>query len=162
MPVVRHDIATKIKPESLSGLKEPPMSNTHIRDFYEPQIFHDHFQNFKRYNIPRAQIVIADVPYNLGKNAYASNPSWCKDGDNRNGESELAGKMFFESDSDFSPAHFMTFCEWGFCQASLQQMWEDESTRREWIQELKRQGELYAVLKTRHLLTSPFRLVGGC
>ena len=81
------------------------------RDFYEPQLFHDHFQNFKSYNIPRAQLVIADVPYNLGKNAYASNPSWYKDGDNKNGESELAGKMFFESDGDFSPAHFMIFCE---------------------------------------------------
>ena len=53
------------------------------RDFYEPQLFHDHFQNFKSYNIPRAQLVIADVPYNLGKNAYASNPSWYKDGDNK-------------------------------------------------------------------------------
>lgn len=81
------------------------------RDFYEPQLFHDHFQNFKAYNIPRAQLVIADVPYNLGKNAYASNPSWYKDGDNKNGESDKAGKMFFESDADFSPAHFMIFCE---------------------------------------------------
>lgn len=85
--------------------------NTKMRDFYEPQLFHDHFQNFKAYNIPRAQLVIADVPYNLGKNAYASNPSWYKDGDNANGKSELAGKMFFESDGDFSPAHFMIFCQ---------------------------------------------------
>ena len=81
------------------------------RTFYEPQLYHDHFQNFKSYNIPRAQLVIADVPYNLGKNAYASNPAWYKDGDNSNGESELAGKMFFGSDADFSPAHFMIFCE---------------------------------------------------
>lgn len=81
------------------------------RGFYKPMLYHDHFQNFKSYNIPRAQLVIADVPYNLGKNAYASNPSWYKDGDNRNGESELAGKMFFESDGDFSPAHFMIFCQ---------------------------------------------------
>lgn len=82
-----------------------------MKDFYEPQLYHDHFQNFKSYNIPRVQLVIADVPYNLGKNAYASNPAWYKDGDNANGESELAGKMFFESDADFSPAHFMIFCE---------------------------------------------------
>ncbi len=79
--------------------------------FYRPQLYRDHFQNFKSYNIPRAQLVIADVPYNLGKNAYASNPAWYKDGDNANGESELAGKMFFESDGDFSPAHFMIFCQ---------------------------------------------------
>ena len=81
------------------------------REFYKPQLYHDHFQNFKTYNIPRAQLVIADVPYNLGKNAYASNPAWYNDGDNKNGESALAGKMFFESDADFSPAHFMIFCE---------------------------------------------------
>lgn len=36
------------------------------RTFYEPQLYHDHFQNFKSYNIPRAQLVIADVPY-IGK-----------------------------------------------------------------------------------------------
>lgn len=42
--------------------------------------------------------MIADVPYNLGKNAYASNPAWYKDGDNKNGENDKAGKMFFESD----------------------------------------------------------------
>lgn len=82
-----------------------------VRDFYEPQLYHDHFQNFKSYNIPRAQLVIADVPYNLGKKAYASNPVWYKGGDNANGESDKAGKMFFESDADFSPAHFMIFCE---------------------------------------------------
>lgn len=73
-------------------------------------LFHDHFQNFKRYNIPKAQLIIADIPYNLGNNAYASNPAWYKDGDNANGESELAGKEFFDTDKDFRPAEFMHFC----------------------------------------------------
>ena len=58
------------------------------------ELYRDHFQNFKRYNIPKAQLVIADIPYNLGNNAYASNPMWYKDGDNANGESEKAGKAF--------------------------------------------------------------------
>ena len=78
--------------------------------FYEPKIYHDHFQNFKSYGIPKAQLIIADVPYNLGKNAYASNPEWYIGGDNKNGESKKAGKAFFESDYDFSPEHFMIFC----------------------------------------------------
>jgi len=82
-----------------------------MQTFYEPHLYRDHFQNFKAYGIPRAQLVVADVPYNLGNNAYASNPAWYKGGDNANGESELAGKMFFESDGDFSPAHFMIFCQ---------------------------------------------------
>jgi site-specific DNA-methyltransferase (adenine-specific) len=73
-------------------------------------IFNDHFQNFKRYNIPKAQLIIADMPYNLGNNAYASNPSWYKDGNNKNGESELAGTEFFDTDKDFRPAEFMHFC----------------------------------------------------
>lgn len=74
------------------------------------QLFNDHFQNFKVYGIPHAQLIIADPPYNLGKNAYASNPAWYKDGDNKNGESELAGTEFFDTDKDFRPAEFMHFC----------------------------------------------------
>lgn len=80
--------------------------------FYKPELYHDHFQNFKSYGIPKAQLIIADVPYNLGKNAYASNPEWYVGGDNKNGESSKAGKAFFESDHDFSPEHFMIFCTW--------------------------------------------------
>ena len=74
------------------------------------ELYNDHFQNFKVYGIPKAQLIIADPPYNLGKNAYASNPAWYKDGDAKNGESELAGKEFFDTDKDFRPAEFMHFC----------------------------------------------------
>ena len=59
------------------------------------ELFNDHFQNYKTYGIPKAQLIIADIPYNIGKNAYGSNPSWYIDGDNSNGESELAGKEIF-------------------------------------------------------------------
>lgn len=27
------------------------------------EYYHDNFQNYKRYNIPKAQLVIADIPY---------------------------------------------------------------------------------------------------
>ena len=73
-------------------------------------IYRDHFQNYKSYHIPKAQLIIADIPYNLGNNAYASNPAWYKDGDNANGESALANKSFFDTDEDFRPAEFMHFC----------------------------------------------------
>ncbi len=73
-------------------------------------IYRDHFQNYKRHNIPKAQLIIADIPYNLGNHAYASSPAWYKDGDNSNGESALAGKSFFDTDEDFRPAEFMHFC----------------------------------------------------
>lgn len=73
------------------------------------ELYHDHFQNYKRYSIPKAQLIIADIPYNIGNYAYASNPSWYKGGDNKNGESELAGKTFFDTDNDFRIAEFMHF-----------------------------------------------------
>ena len=74
------------------------------------ELYNDHFQNFKRYNIPKAQLVIADIPYNLGNNAYASNPMWYNEGDNRNGESKLAGKQFFNTDKSFNIVEYMHFC----------------------------------------------------
>jgi site-specific DNA-methyltransferase (adenine-specific) len=74
------------------------------------EIYNDNFQNRKRYNIKKAQLVIADIPYNLGNNAYASSPSWYKDGDNSNGESKKAGKSFFHTDNNFNLSEYMHFC----------------------------------------------------
>ncbi len=74
------------------------------------ELYHDNFQNYKRYNIPKAQLVIADIPYNIGKNAYGSNPMWYIDGDNKKGESDKAGKQFFNTDSNFNLAEYMHFC----------------------------------------------------
>lgn len=33
------------------------------------RLINDHFQNYKVYGIPKAQLVISDIPYNLGANA---------------------------------------------------------------------------------------------
>lgn len=77
---------------------------------FESNIYRDHFQNFKRYDVPKAQLVIADIPYNIGNNAYGSNPSWYVDGDNKNGESKLAGKSFFDTDKNFNINEFFHFC----------------------------------------------------
>ena len=74
------------------------------------ELYNDHFENAKRYGIPHAQLIIADIPYNLGNNAYASNPAWYVDGDNKNGESKLAGKSFFDTDNDFKINNFFDFC----------------------------------------------------
>ena len=74
------------------------------------ELYNDHHQNYKRYNIPKAQLVIADIPYNVGINAYGSNPAWYVDGDNKNGESKLAGKEFFDTDKDFRVSEFFHFC----------------------------------------------------
>jgi len=74
------------------------------------ELYNDHFENAKRYGIPHAQLIIADIPYNLGNNAYASNPSWYEEGDNSKGESKLAGKTFFKTDEDFKIKNFFDFC----------------------------------------------------
>jgi len=74
------------------------------------KLFNDHYQNYKSYGIPKAQLVIADIPYNIGKNAYGSNPAWYIGGDNKNGESKLANSEFFGTDKNFKPPEFMHFC----------------------------------------------------
>lgn len=67
-------------------------------------------QNYKKYGIPPAQLIIADVPYNVGNNFYGSNPMWYNGGDNKNGESKLAGKAAFNSDFNFNLYEYFHFC----------------------------------------------------
>jgi site-specific DNA-methyltransferase (adenine-specific) len=74
------------------------------------ELYNDHFENAKRYGIPHAQLIIADIPYNLGNNAYASSTEWYIDGDNKNGESNKAGKSFFDTDKGFKINNFFDFC----------------------------------------------------
>ena len=72
-------------------------------------LFNSSFQDFKRYGIPKAQLILTDIPYSLGDKAYGSNPSWYIGGDNKNGESDKAGETFFVTDENFKPAEFMHF-----------------------------------------------------
>lgn len=74
------------------------------------EIYRDSMQNYKKYAIPPAQLIIADVPYNVGRNFYGSNPSWYNGGDNKNGESKLAGKAAFNSDFNFNLYEYFHFC----------------------------------------------------
>ena len=74
------------------------------------ELYNDSMQNWKKYPIKKAQLVIADVPYNVGNNFYGSNPMWYKGGDNKNGESNLAGKAAFYSDYNFNLYEFFHFC----------------------------------------------------
>jgi site-specific DNA-methyltransferase (adenine-specific) len=67
-------------------------------------------QNWKSKPIQKAQLIIADVPYNVGTNFYGSNPMWYKGGDNKNGESKLAGKAAFASDFNFNLYEYFHFC----------------------------------------------------
>lgn len=74
------------------------------------EIYRDSMQNYKGYAIPPAQLIIADVPYNVGVNFYGSNPMWYNGGDNSNGESKFAGKAAFNSDFNFNLYEYFHFC----------------------------------------------------
>lgn len=74
------------------------------------ELYRDSMQNYKRYGIPKAQLVIADVPFNIGNNFYGSNPMWYKGGENKNGESKLAKKSAFNSDFNFNLYEYFHFC----------------------------------------------------
>lgn len=74
------------------------------------EIYNDSMQNWKNKPIQKAQLIIADVPYNIGNNFYGSNPMWYEKGDNKNGESKLAGKAAFSSDFNFNLYEYFHFC----------------------------------------------------
>ena len=40
------------------------------------ELYNDSMQSWKCYPIQKAQLIIADVPYNVGNNFYGSNPMW--------------------------------------------------------------------------------------
>ena len=75
------------------------------------ELYHDNFQNYKSYGIPHAQLVIADIPYNIGADAYASNPMWYKDGDNKKGESKLAKASFLTAMGDLKSPSICIFAQ---------------------------------------------------
>lgn len=74
------------------------------------ELWNDSMQNWKKYPIQKAQLIIADVPYNVGTNFYGSNPMWYNGGDNKNGESKFAGKAAFASDFNFNLYEYFHFC----------------------------------------------------
>ncbi len=74
------------------------------------EIYRDSMQNYKKYGIRPAQLIIADVPYNVGNNFYGSNPMWYIDGENSNGESKFAKKAAFNSDFNFNLYEYFHFC----------------------------------------------------
>lgn len=73
------------------------------------ELYNDSFQNFKRYAIPHAQMIICDPPYCIGDAFYGSQNSWYIGGDNKNGESEKAHRAAFYNDENFNLFEFLHF-----------------------------------------------------
>lgn len=40
------------------------------------ELYNDSMQGWKCYPIQKAQLIIADIPYNVANNFYGSNPMW--------------------------------------------------------------------------------------
>ncbi len=76
------------------------------------ELFNDSFQNWKTHQIPCAQLILTDLPYQLGDRMYGSNPVWYEGGDNSNGESKYAHKSAFDTDDKrgFRIPEFFHFC----------------------------------------------------
>lgn len=74
------------------------------------ELYHDSMQSWKCYPIQKAQLIIADIPFNIGNNFYGSNPVWYKGGESKNGESDKAGKAAFYNDYNFNLYEYFHFC----------------------------------------------------
>ena len=68
------------------------------------------YRDHARHGVGVFDLLLSDIPYALGSSAYGSNPMWYKHGDNRNGESDLAGASFFETDEAFDLAAYAEAC----------------------------------------------------
>lgn len=53
-------------------------------------LYNDSFQNWKTHDIQKAQLILSDLPYQIGENAYGSSPAWYIRGERKNGESAKA------------------------------------------------------------------------
>lgn len=74
-------------------------------------IINDSFNNYEKYELEKANLILTDIPYNIGLDAYASNPQWWEKGEVKNGKSELAKTKFFENEDNFSIDDFLKFCK---------------------------------------------------
>ena len=73
------------------------------------ELYHDNFQNWKSYPIQKAQLVIADVPYNVGDAAYGSNPMWYLGGTTPTGKANLPKRLSLSRTAILSLPSICTF-----------------------------------------------------
>ena len=58
------------------------------------ELYNDSMQGWKCYPIQKAQLIIADVPYNVGTNFYGSNPMWYEKRDNKNSRKPIGFRQW--------------------------------------------------------------------
>ena len=70
------------------------MENIKTEQKVKIELYNDHFENAKRYGIPKAQLIVADIPYNLGNNAYATTLCGMRVGIIRTEKANLQERVF--------------------------------------------------------------------
>ena len=69
------------------------MNNIDIQRKVKCELYNDSMQGWKCYPIQKAQLIIADVPYNVGTNFYGSNPMWYVGGTIRMAKANLLERL---------------------------------------------------------------------
>ena len=59
----------------------------------------------------KVDLILIDIPYNIGVDAYASNVRWWNNGNFKNGRSEKAESKFFETDENFNIDLMLSYCQ---------------------------------------------------
>lgn len=68
------------------------------------------YRNHADHDVGVFDLLLSDIPYAVGADAYGSNPMWYEHGDNRNGTSSKAGRAFFEADDSFDLDAYAQAC----------------------------------------------------
>ena len=130
------------------------------------QLINNDYRNVKLEN--KVDFIISDIPYNIGKNAYASNPQWWNKGDFKNGKSERAKTEFFSGDSNFSIDDLLKYIydnlkEDGkaviFC--SIEEL-SEIFTKYKYYKFSKIQPLIFIKNNSAEVLKSNMRIVGAC
>lgn len=116
----------------------------------------------------KVNLILTDIPYNIGKNAYASNPQWWKDGDVSKGYSEKAKSKFFDLDENFNIDNFLKFCQEHLLDDSSVIVFCSYEQQFEIINKMKKYGfKKYIPLvfiknNSAEALKANMRIVGAC
>ena len=130
--------------------------------------YNDDFMNYKKYNLKKAKLILTDIPYCIGTNAYASNPRWWRNGNIADGRSEKAKKEFFDGDSYFSIDNFLQFCQDNLEENGSVIVWCSHLQQFEIINKMKQYGfKKYIPLvfvknNSAEVLKANMRIVGAC
>lgn len=131
-------------------------------------IINDDFNNYEKYNIPKADLILTDIPYCIGLNAYASNRSWWKDGNVANGKSKRAKTEFFSGEGQFDIDQFLSFCKNNLKENGSVIVWCSHLQQFEIISKMKKYGfKKYIPLvfiknNSAETLKVNMRIVGAC